>query len=87
MSTWVNNGRTIGFSSEGSGVPILAFHGTTQSANAWAQVQQVCSANLQWTTFEFPGSGESEMPNGPIDLDVASVGKIVLCVGITVSSR
>jgi pimeloyl-ACP methyl ester carboxylesterase len=78
MSTWVNNGRTIGFSSEGSGVPILAFHGTTQSANAWAQVQQACSANLQWTTFEFPGSGESEMPKGPIDLDVVVADAVAL---------
>ena len=78
MSTWVNNGRTIGFSSEGSGVPILAFHGTTQSANAWAQVQQACSASLQWTTFEFPGSGESEMPDGPIDLDVVVADAVAL---------
>jgi 3-oxoadipate enol-lactonase len=78
MSTWINNGRTIGFSSEGAGVPILAFHGTTQSANAWAQVQQACSASLQWVTFEFPGSGESEMPNGPIDLDVVVADAVAL---------
>ncbi len=69
MSSWINNNRTIGYSSEGSGVPILAFHGTTQSANAWTQVQQACSVNFQWITFEFPGSGESDMPIGPIDLD------------------
>ena len=69
MSTWVNNGRTIGYSSEGSGTPILAFHGTTQSANAWAQVQQACSVDLQWITFEFPGSGESDMPTAPLVLD------------------
>ena len=69
MSSWINNGHTIGYSSEGSGAPILAFHGTTQSANAWTQVQQACSASLQWVTFEFPGSGESDMPSGQIDLD------------------
>ena len=51
-------------------MPILAFHGTTQAANAWAQVQQACSTDLEWVTFEFPGSGESDMPIGPIDLDV-----------------
>ena len=78
MSSWINNGRTIGFSSEGSGVPILAFHGTTQSANAWTQVQQACSANLQWVTFEFPGSGESDMPTGPIDLDAAVSDAVAL---------
>lgn len=32
-------------------------------------MQQACSVNFQWVTFEFPGSGESEMPSGPIDLD------------------
>lgn len=78
MSTWINNGRTIGYSSEGSGFPILAFHGTTQSANAWAQVQQACSVNLQWVTFEFPGSGESQMPNGLIDLDVVVADAVAL---------
>jgi len=78
MSTWINNGRTIGFSSEGSGVPILAFHGTTQSSNAWAQVQQTCSTRLQWVTFEFPGSGESDMPNDPIDLDVVVTDAVAL---------
>ena len=78
MSSWINNSRTIGYSSDGSGVPILAFHGTTQAANAWSQVQQVCSANLEWVTFEFPGSGESDMPTGPIDLDVVVSDAVAL---------
>ena len=78
MSSWINNGRTIGYSTEGSGVPILAFHGTTQAANAWTQVQQACSTKLQWTTFEFPGSGESDMPVGPIDLDVVVSDAVAL---------
>ena len=78
MSSWINNSRTIGYSSEGSGVPILAFHGTTQSANAWSQVQQACSTNLEWVTFEFPGSGESDMPTGPIDLDVVISDAVAL---------
>ena len=78
MSSWINNSRTIGYTSEGSGVPILAFHGTTQAANAWSQVQQVCSANLEWVTFEFPGSGESDMPTGPIDLDVVISDAVAL---------
>jgi len=69
MSSWINNGRTIGYSLAGSGTPILAIHGTTQAANAWNQVQQACSADLLWVTFELPGSGESDMPTGPIDLD------------------
>ena len=78
MSSWINNSRTIGYSSDGSGVPILAFHGTTQAANAWSQVQQACSTNLEWVTFEFPGSGESDMPTGPIDLDVVVSDAVAL---------
>lgn len=78
MSSWINNKRTIGYSSEGTGVPILAFHGTTQSANAWAQVQQACSTSLQWVSFEFPGSGESDMPTGPIDLDAVVSDAVAL---------
>ena len=78
MSSWVNNGRTIGYSSEGTGIAILAFHGTTQAANAWAQVQLACSATLQWITFEFPGSGESDMPIGTIDLDVEVANAVAL---------
>ena len=78
MSSWINNSRTIGYTSEGSGMPILAFHGTTQAANAWSQVQQACSTNLEWVTFEFPGSGESDMPTGPIDLDVVVSDAVAL---------
>lgn len=78
MSSWINNSRTIGYTSEGTGVPILAFHGTTQAANAWSQVQQACSTNLEWVTFEFPGSGESDMPTGPIDLDVVISDAVAL---------
>ena len=60
-------------------MPILAFHGTTQAANAWSQVQQACSTNLEWVTFEFPGSGESDMPTGPIDLDVVVSDAVASC--------
>jgi pimeloyl-ACP methyl ester carboxylesterase len=59
-------------------MPILAFHGTTQGANAWSQVQQACSTNLEWVTFEFPGSGESDMPTGPIDLDLVVSDAVAL---------
>ena len=69
MPTWINNGRTIGYSEAGTGSPILAFHGTTQSSDAWNQVQQQCTVPLNWITFEFPGSGSSDLPSEPIDLD------------------
>ncbi|MEN9793450.1 MAG: hypothetical protein RL330_1528, partial [Actinomycetota bacterium] len=35
MATLERDGRIIGFSVEGEGAPLLAFHGTTQSRNAW----------------------------------------------------
>ena len=69
MPTWFNNGRTIGYSEVGAGTPILAFHGTTQSSDAWTQVQQLCTVPMQWITVEFPGSGDTYLPTDPIDLD------------------
>ena len=61
--------RRIGYLAEGEGAPILAFHGTTQASNAWDQVRAECSEPRTWVVREFPGSGESSMPDGPIDLD------------------
>ncbi len=58
----------VGYLTEGQGVPILAFHGTTQAANAWDQVRAACEEQRTWVVREFPGSGESSMPDGPIDL-------------------
>ena len=48
---------------------MLAFHGTTQASNAWDQVRAAMAHDLTWVLFEFPGSGESSMPDGPIQLD------------------
>lgn len=61
--------RHIGYLTEGEGTPVLAFHGTTQAANAWDQVRAACTQPRTWVVREFPGSGESSMPSGPIDLD------------------
>ena len=69
MSTWEHNGKTIGYSVHGTGTPILAFHGTTQNADAWNQVREACPTQFQWISFEFPGSGESSMPEAPLELD------------------
>ncbi len=70
MAVFAHNGRNIGYSINGSGPAILAFHGTTQSANAWDQVRDACTDQRTWVVFEFPGSGESEMPLGPLEIDV-----------------
>ena len=68
MAIFKRDNRSIGYNVAGEGAPILAFHGTTQSGNAWDQVRVAC-APLQWVNFEFPGSGESSMPDSPIDLN------------------
>jgi len=69
VATHVSGTRTIGYDTHGEGAPILVIHGTTQSRTGWDQVRAACSAPLQWVTVEMPGSGESSMPEGPIDLD------------------
>ena len=69
MATFTRESRTIGYQTHGSGPALLAFHGTTQAANAWDQVRAALTQERTWVSFEFPGSGESSMPDGPIDLD------------------
>lgn len=62
-------GRSIGYQVTGTGPAILAFHGTTQAANAWDGVIQLCGADRTWVVVEFPGSGETPMEDVPLDLD------------------
>lgn len=69
MTTWEHHGKTISYTMNGEGIPLLAFHGTTQKSDAWNQVREACSSQLEWIGFDFPGSGDSSMPTGPIDLD------------------
>lgn len=69
MSVLEVNGKKLGYKTTGDGTPILCFHGTTQSSNAWDQVIQSAEDPRTWIVVEFPGSGESSMPVGPIQLD------------------
>lgn len=62
------DGHRIGYQVTGEGEPVLAFHGTTQSGNAWDQVIAASPTARTWVNVEFPGSGESSMPDGPIEL-------------------
>lgn len=78
MAVFEFRGKNIGYSVEGSGAPILAFHGTTQAANAWDQVKAACTEPRTWVVCEFPGSGESSMPDGPIDLEEVVNGAVEL---------
>lgn len=68
VTIFERNGQQIGYSINGSGAAILAFHGTTQSGNAWDQVRGAATEDRTWISFEFPGSGESSLPDKPIEL-------------------
>ena len=69
MATWERDGRTVGYSVEGEGAPLLAFHGTTQNRNAWDAVRGAMSVPRTWVCIDFPGSGESSLPAAPLELD------------------
>jgi pimeloyl-ACP methyl ester carboxylesterase len=69
MAVFEHNGHRIGYNVNGSGPAVLAFHGTTQAGNAWDQVRDSCAEERTWVVFEFPGSGESEMPSVPLEID------------------
>jgi pimeloyl-ACP methyl ester carboxylesterase len=69
MAVFELNGRNIGYNVNGSGPAVLAFHGTTQAGNAWDQVRDACTEERTWVVFELPGSGESEMPSAPLELN------------------
>lgn len=69
MATFSNNGRVTGYETTGEGTPVLVIHGTTQSRNAWDQVIGSAPAGIEWVKIDLPGSGESGVPDGPIQLD------------------
>lgn len=52
----------------GDGTPVLLYHGTTMNRTAWDMVIASAPPGYAWVKVEFPGSGESSMPSGPIDL-------------------
>lgn len=70
MATLERDGRIIGYSVDGEGPALLAFHGTTQNRTAWDAVRTAMSVPRTWVSVEFPGSGESSLPGGPLDLDL-----------------
>ena len=57
---------------------MLAFHGTTQSRTGWDPVIAAAGPGYSWVRVEFPGSGESSMPDGPIDLDEVTDDAVAL---------
>lgn len=69
MATLALAGTTVGYAVEGSGSPLLLFHGTTMSRTAWDMVRAAMPAEYEYVMVEFPGSGESSMPHDPITVD------------------
>jgi 3-oxoadipate enol-lactonase len=70
MATLQVGDETVGYSVEGSGVPLLLFHGTTMDRTAWDMVRPAMPPDTyEFVLFEFPGSGESSMPNGALTVE------------------
>lgn len=59
----------VGYGDDGTGTPVLLFHGTTMDRTAWDMVRAEVPGDHRWISVEFPGSGESSMPSGPLEVD------------------
>ncbi len=87
MATLRVGEATVGYAVEGpdEGVPIVMFHGTTMNRTAWDMVRAALPTDIyRFILIEFPGSGESSMPTGPLTVDdlVEQAIAIVDSVGI-----
>jgi pimeloyl-ACP methyl ester carboxylesterase len=68
MATIEVGGAAVGYAVEGpdDGAPLLLFHGTTMNRMAWDMVRPAMTGTYRFVMVEFPGSGESAMPSGPL---------------------
>jgi len=68
MATIDVGGSVIGYAVDGpdDGIPLLLFHGTTMNRMAWDMVRPAMKGPYRFVMVEFPGSGESAMPAGPL---------------------
>ena len=71
MATLDVNGQIVGYATEGEGTPLLLLHGTTQSRTGWDMVRAAMPADqpMAYVMVEFPGSGESAMPDAPLTVE------------------
>jgi pimeloyl-ACP methyl ester carboxylesterase len=73
MATLELGTTRIGYATEGaddaSGDPILLFHGTTMDRTAWDMVRAAMPTSRRYVMVEFPGSGESSMPDEPLTVE------------------
>src|SRR6476620_846166 len=66
MATLQVGDATLGYAVDGpeGGVPLLLFHGTTMDRTAWDMVRAAMpSDTYRFVMVEFPGSGESSLPD------------------------
>src|SRR6188768_4367588 len=69
MATLEHGPATIGYATVGTGTPMLLFHGTTMDRTAWDLVRAEMPDVYEFVMVEFPGSGESSMPDAPLTID------------------
>jgi len=74
MSTLLNKDQTVGYAVAGAplgtaGIPVMLFHGTTMNRSAWDLVIASMPSERTYVQVEFPGSGESSMPSGPLSVE------------------
>ena len=70
MATLQIGDATVGYAVEGTGKPLLLFHGTTMNRAAWDMVRAAMPADTyEFVLVEFPGSGESSMPTAPLTIE------------------
>ena len=73
MPTTTRDGATIAYGVDGpdDGPAVLLYHGTTMDRLAWDMVIAALPAGhgLRFVKPEFPGSGESPMPTGPLTVE------------------
>jgi pimeloyl-ACP methyl ester carboxylesterase len=70
MATLQVGQATIGYAVEGTGTPLLLFHGTTMDRTAWDMVRAAMPADsYAFVLAELPGSGESSMPTEPLTVE------------------
>lgn len=65
------NGYKINYIDEGSGRPVLLLHGWGSSLVVWTRIINFLKAKggFRIIALDFPGCGESALPNAPMNLD------------------
>lgn len=76
MPTTVIDGHTVGYAKRGdAGAPVLLLHGTVMSRTAFDGVCAAMPAEAQYryVMLDFPGSGESALPDTPLSVETMAM--------------